>query len=755
MLWGGVAAGVPIAIHLFFRSRYRTVPWAAMSFLLTSIEQTSRRLRFQELLLLCLRVALLVLLALALARPISSALRGSGGGDSLDAVFLIDTSMSMGAADGAKTRLERAREEALMLIDQLPPHSTVQIITCAGSGATLLGPRSPANLDQARGLLQEIQPSNLGTDFYPGVQEAAAVLQRGHSSNKELYVFSDLQKSGWERQSGGLVELLKDLKSKTVINLVRCGTRTLKNVAIVDITPQSGVPRPGERVGFAVLVRNTSTESVQDLKVTLSVDGDDKTTETQAIPSIEPGETRAVTLSGKLEKPGLRILTARVTHDDLDGDNRYDQVIQVRDQVNILVVDGNYNEREPAKSSSYWLTHALIPVDDTQRARFQLQPRYVTPRQASPALLGRQDLCILVNVALKPEPGRGTDALPADFIEELGRFVRQGHGLMIFAGDHVAPDAYNRLLGQQQGLLPLPIKAAFKTDPAKPLLLDRNSFTLPDYWRFKEDDYYKDFSSVQVWQGLEVTETTKPGTAKDEEGKEANPVTVALRYNDGKPAIVTRKVDAGEVLMITTAADPGSDQKSPNPTWTNWPFLLNVHLPFVHVTVSHMLHGQAQTYNTIAGEPLNWYPTERTPLAYTLVQPDGKRVRLGLPEKVGNRNVVTASDLPRAGIYHLVTAAPNAPEIPEPSASAANKDSGTPLAVIPDLRETEDLQALTDPQIDERLGFVPVHMTAGADAAIGGTTDRLNREWTLWLLTAVLVVVLCEGTLAWWCGKAS
>src|SRR5438128_10943664 len=69
MLWGAVAAGIPIAVHLFFRSGYRTVPWAAMKFLLTSIEETSRRLRFQELLLLIVRILLLVTVALALARP--------------------------------------------------------------------------------------------------------------------------------------------------------------------------------------------------------------------------------------------------------------------------------------------------------------------------------------------------------------------------------------------------------------------------------------------------------------------------------------------------------------------------------------------------------------------------------------------------------------------------------------------------------------------------------------------------------------
>src|SRR6185295_17028320 len=100
MLLGALAVGIPIALHFFFRSRYRNVPWAAMKFLLASIEQTSRRLRFQELLLLVLRVALLLLLAFALARPSTSASGLGGKGDAVDAVLIIDTSMSMDARAG-------------------------------------------------------------------------------------------------------------------------------------------------------------------------------------------------------------------------------------------------------------------------------------------------------------------------------------------------------------------------------------------------------------------------------------------------------------------------------------------------------------------------------------------------------------------------------------------------------------------------------------------------------------------------------
>src|SRR5438067_7082673 len=99
LLFGTLAAGIPIALHFFYRGRFRNVPWAAMKFLLAALEQTSRRLKFQELLLLLLRVAIMLLLAFALARP-TLRTAAAGRGDAVDAVLVIDRSMSMSARAG-------------------------------------------------------------------------------------------------------------------------------------------------------------------------------------------------------------------------------------------------------------------------------------------------------------------------------------------------------------------------------------------------------------------------------------------------------------------------------------------------------------------------------------------------------------------------------------------------------------------------------------------------------------------------------
>jgi hypothetical protein len=506
------------------------------------------------------------------------------------------------------------------------------------------------------------------------------------------------------------------------------------------------------------------------------VDGDDKKLETQAIPTLKANYTYAVTLSAKLEKAGLRVLTAKVAHDELDGDNRYDQVVLVRDQVNILVVDGNPNDKEPSLASSYYLMHALTPVKEGDRAKYYYNPRVVSARLASPQLLKNQDICVLVNCSLQAKVG--VEGLPTDFIEALEPFVRkEGHGLIMFSGDNVKPDVYNKLLGKKLGLLPMPLKAAVRADK-KPFKVDRQSFRFgpPAFWIFKDDEkFYKEFDEVEVWQHLQLDEAAaRDEREKDKKAalenkdvdpadadkkddvvvKEDNPRNVLLRLNNNQPIIVSQKIDAGEVIFVATAAhDEGLDAKTSNPNWTDFGTAPEF-IPFMHVTLNYLMHGQTQAYNLTAGQTFNWFPKDKQDNAYYLVHPDGKRVdRLGLPEKHGKRLVVVANDLPRAGVYR-VAALPRGSESNEAIDPAEAIKTGTPIAVIPDLNESADLTTLTNAQINTVLGFEPIHIIAGETSSVSTGADRINREWTVWALLAVMGLVMFEVVFAWWCGRA-
>jgi hypothetical protein len=69
MLGWLAAAAIPIIIHLWSRRKYRETSWAAMEILLAALKRQSRRMRFQQWILLAIRVSIVVLIVLALSEP--------------------------------------------------------------------------------------------------------------------------------------------------------------------------------------------------------------------------------------------------------------------------------------------------------------------------------------------------------------------------------------------------------------------------------------------------------------------------------------------------------------------------------------------------------------------------------------------------------------------------------------------------------------------------------------------------------------
>src|SRR5207253_6687611 len=91
-----------------------------------------RRLRLRHLLLLALRVGLILLICLALARPRALNERLQLSSDrAVAAVFVFDTSYSMEYAVGNRSRLDEAKRRGLEFLDELPEGSRVAILDSA------------------------------------------------------------------------------------------------------------------------------------------------------------------------------------------------------------------------------------------------------------------------------------------------------------------------------------------------------------------------------------------------------------------------------------------------------------------------------------------------------------------------------------------------------------------------------------------------------------------------------------------------
>ncbi|MBN1591477.1 MAG: BatA domain-containing protein, partial [Pirellulales bacterium] len=101
------AAGlIPVVLHMIHRQRAKQLPFPTLRFLKISVEKTRRRRRVQDLLLMILRTAVLVLVAVALARPTIARLGALwGAGNRSATVVVLDNSASMGTVDDQRPRL--------------------------------------------------------------------------------------------------------------------------------------------------------------------------------------------------------------------------------------------------------------------------------------------------------------------------------------------------------------------------------------------------------------------------------------------------------------------------------------------------------------------------------------------------------------------------------------------------------------------------------------------------------------------------
>src|SRR6185295_2308464 len=125
-LWGLAAAPVPLLLHLINRTRAKKVPFTALQFIEQSLAQQSIKYKLREFLLLVLRVAMLVLVALLLARPfVRSRFFSFAQKVQSTAVLVLDDTLSMSYRAGEKSLWERSRDEALQYLDTLTDESRV------------------------------------------------------------------------------------------------------------------------------------------------------------------------------------------------------------------------------------------------------------------------------------------------------------------------------------------------------------------------------------------------------------------------------------------------------------------------------------------------------------------------------------------------------------------------------------------------------------------------------------------------------
>ena len=528
LLLAGLGVALPILAHLLNRHRVQHTPWAAMQFLNKNVRVRSRQLRLKDILLLVLRCLAVLLVGLALAKPVMKEAEGVAarlGERRAGVIIALDASYSMQHSDGSATRFERALEQIRAIAEGIHAGDPVCLVLL-GAEHKVVARNMAFDSERFEAILhaQQATPESLDLDSVPmRLKELAEGMD---APQKEIYIVTDMQEQDWKSRPAWLSDAFKELgqSAATFIVPVRGDP---DNLAITNLELVSGVLRKGTIARYRATVRNCGTGPVANIRVRGRVNN--ITVDTKTIPAIAAGASETVSLFVHFHNPGPVRITAELDTDSLPVDNARRTVAIIRDRVSVLCVEGSSGG---AHSSSGFITTALRARGNTAgQENFVVQsvPWVDLPTQD----LSRFDVVILENVPdITPDQARG-----------LEEYVRGGNGLIWFAGDNTDAKAWNeRSALDGIPLLPAVIAEAVNTSDAtgvgRPL-----DPTMPDHsvcrplLSLPEDL----LSETRFRKLLQV----KPS---------ATSFTVLSLAGTAAPVLLEHSIGRGHVFMFTTSA---------------------------------------------------------------------------------------------------------------------------------------------------------------------------------------------------------
>jgi hypothetical protein len=261
------AVVLPIAIHFLLRRKRAPIAFGAMQFLLAAYRTQQRRLRLEQLLLLLLRCAVVVLLGFAVGRPLwGSAGAGGAGGGPRTVVLVVDNSLAAQARDSVGenglTRAVKAGQATLARLDVSRGDRAGLVVTTQtgeGRGAEplVMVPATP-DVRAVERALSQLRATDAQGDVAGALAAAARTTkQEGQPTSAEVVLLSELR-SGAIASAGQnpLGTPLPALASDQAAGLsLRAPLRTeqpLQNVAVVDVRPLRPVVVVREGAGAAV-----------------------------------------------------------------------------------------------------------------------------------------------------------------------------------------------------------------------------------------------------------------------------------------------------------------------------------------------------------------------------------------------------------------------------------------------------------------------------------------------------------------------
>jgi len=532
---GALSVSVPIFLHLIKRERSRRIEFPSLMYLRRVSKKVIRFQKIRHLLLLLLRIAAFLLLALAFTRPfrnLPQLAAATGRAATTAHVILLDNSMSMAYGD----RWDRARKAALDIAARAQTGDRVALVEFSDR-VTALTQAGDAAAVRAQ-LAGSMEISDRPTRYGQALKAAERMALEATVDRRVIHLISDFQRSG-----SGADEANFRLAGSIALEPVSVASPSYSNLTFGDVTVRdSDDAAAGGALKIKASVVNFGTEDRRSVGVHLRLDGRGVQDRTVDVP-------KAGLQAVEFDLPGLtsgpHALVLEVDDANLVRDNRFSMMIESRGKTPVFSVETPVSGR---RSESFFLAPAL---NVSSLSPYRLME--VTPQR-----LETQGALSTGIVVWSGIPS------PAGAVQRVHDYVRSGGGLVAALGGQVRAPDWNRTFGTW---LPVQLDespAAAGRRPAVDYALLTDLRMEHGIFRPFGDPHSGSFSTAKFFNHHRL----KFGPGAE----------ILARFDNGDAALVAAQVDRGRVLVWASSADD---------SWNDLP-LKSVFAPFWQQMLRHV-----------------------------------------------------------------------------------------------------------------------------------------------------------------------
>ena len=580
ILFGLLAASIPVIIHLFNLRKLKKIEFSTLVFLKELQKNKIRKIKLKQWILLALRVLIILFMVMAFARPALQSMQigGTTSAAKTTAIFILDDTFSMSVVDQKGSYFNQAKEIIKQVLSQLQEGDEVGLILVSNIKAES---KLTSNLSEFIKNVDQLDLSFASADLNSSITKASQIISESKNFNKEIYVLSDFQKNKITKENlnNDLSELLNegirlysfDLSDKDVFNL-----------SVDELKINNQIFEKDKPVSFSITISNNSKQDVSNAVVSLFIN-DERAAQKSF--DVTAGQSTIVEIEATPKANGFIDVVAEIETDEIEQDNKRFASLFIPEKIYVGLFAENQND----------LTYVDLALQTAGQEKYQIEIKSLN-QLTSQQLNKYQTIIISANTI-------------ASGIEQVKNFVQNGGGVILFPSSNQDAVGLNQLYSQ----LGLRISSSFvgkvnSTDLK--IKFDKTDFNHPVFQNIFQNDDKKKYESPELNAYYKLTSSGNQ----------------LISLVDGSPFLSEHRIEKGKIFVFNS---------SPVLSWSDFP-IKSIFAPLMNKSVAYLSSKEREQNIFLAGDEVNINLKNTNASQIKILRPDKSDEFINLNENLRN-----------------------------------------------------------------------------------------------------------------------